>query len=169
MFSVSQCFKYGFDFVYFPKFSVREGKYICYRLRDQKKQRKSLGIIGNPCFDSRHFQWLSGMLWSPASLKLLLFDDNTSLLWGYTTDNYGTFWSLHCVLLLLKDSILLPFSPCNLFFFLFFFRAMFKYTPFWRITCLFSYYGHLALWSLTVWLSFLFSQSVDCLCTEDKQ
>lgn len=119
MFSVSQCFKYGFDFVYFPKFSVREGKYICYRLRDQKKQRKSLGIIGNPCFDSRHFQWLSGMLWSPASLKLLLFDDNTSLLWGYTTDNYGTFWSLHCVLLLLKDSILLPFSPCNLFFFIF--------------------------------------------------
>lgn len=152
MFCVSQCFKYGFDFVYFPKFSVREGKYICYRLRDQKKQRKSLGIIRNPCFDSRHFQWVSGMLWSPASLKLLLFDDNTSLLWGYTTDNYGTFWSLHFVLLLLKDRIL-PFFPCNLFGF---FRAMFKYTPFWKITCLChgSYYGHLALWSFTVWLCF---------------
>lgn len=115
MFSVSQCFKYGFDFVYFSKFSVREGKHICYRLTDQRKQRKSLGIIGNPCFDSRHFQCVSGMLWSPASLKLLLFDDNTSLLWGYTTNNYGTFWSLRCVLLLLKDSVLLPFCPCNTF------------------------------------------------------
>lgn len=116
MFSVNQCFKYGFDFVYFPKLSVREGKYICYRPTDQKKQSKSLGIIGNPCFDSRHFQWVSGMLWSPASLKLLLFNDNTSLLWGYTTSNYGTFWSLYCVLLLLKDSILLPFFPYNLCF-----------------------------------------------------
>jgi len=42
MFSVSRCFKYGFDFIYFPKFSVGEGKYICYMLTDQKKQRKSV-------------------------------------------------------------------------------------------------------------------------------
>lgn len=165
---MSQCFKYGFDFVYFPKFSVREGKYTCYRLADQKKQRKSLGTIGNPCFDSRHLQWVSGMLWSLASLKLLLFNDNISLLWGYTTNNYGTFWSLHCVLLLLKDSILLTFFPYNLFFS---FRAMFKYTPFWKITCLCcgSYYGHLALWSFTVWLAFLFSRIADCLCTEESE
>lgn len=62
MFSVSQCFKYGFDFIYFPKFSVREGKYICYMLIDQKKQRKPLCIIGNLCFDGMHLQLVSGML-----------------------------------------------------------------------------------------------------------
>lgn len=164
---MSQCFKYGFDFVYFPKFSVREGKYICSRLTDQKMQRKSLGIIGNPCFDSRHFQWVSGMLWSPASLKLLLFNYNISLPWGYTTNNYGTFWTLHCVLLLLKDSILLPFFPVIFYFF----RAMFKYTLFWKITCLCrgSYYGHLAPWSFTVWPAFIFSQIVDHLCTEESE
>lgn len=79
MFSVSQCCKYGFDFIYFPKFSVREGKYICYTLKDQKKQGKSLCIIGNLCFDSMHLQLVSGTLRSPASLKLLLFNDNISL------------------------------------------------------------------------------------------
>lgn len=62
MFSVSQCFKYGFDFIYFPKFSVGEGKYICYMLTDQKKQRMSLCIIGNLCFDGMHLQLVSGML-----------------------------------------------------------------------------------------------------------
>lgn len=62
MFSVSQCFKYDFDFIYFPKFSVGEGKYICYMLTDQKKQRKSLCIIGNLCFDGMRLQLVSKML-----------------------------------------------------------------------------------------------------------
>lgn len=39
MFSVSQCFKHGLDFVYFHDLSVREGKYIYYMLADQKKQK----------------------------------------------------------------------------------------------------------------------------------
>lgn len=62
MFSVSQCFKYGFDFIYFSKFNVREGKCICYMLTDQNKQRKSLRIIGNPCFEGMDLQLLSAML-----------------------------------------------------------------------------------------------------------
>lgn len=36
MFSVTQCFKYGFNFIYFPKLNVGEGKYSCYMLTDQK-------------------------------------------------------------------------------------------------------------------------------------
>lgn len=141
MFSVSQCFKYGFDFIYFPKFSVREGKCICYMLTDQKKQRKSLHIIGNPCFEGMDLQLLSAMLWSPASLKLLLFNDNISLPWGYTTNNYGIFWSLHCVLLLLKDSILRPFFAYNLLVF----KTMSKYPPFWKLLA----YAMACLWSFS--------------------
>lgn len=65
MFSVTQCFKYGFNFIYFPKLNVGEGKYSCYMLTDQKKptnQRKTLCIIGNLCFDGTRLQLLSVML-----------------------------------------------------------------------------------------------------------
>lgn len=44
---VSQCFKYGFYFIYFSVFNAGERKYSCNMLTDQKEQARPPYIIGN--------------------------------------------------------------------------------------------------------------------------
>lgn len=162
MFSVSQCFKYGFDFVYFPKFSVREGKYICSRLTDQKKQRNlwvlsethvlTVGIVNGSveCYDLQlHSNYIFLMIILPYSEAM----PQTIM------EHFGAYIVCYYFQKIVSCFLFFPI----IFFFFFSEQCsntllLENYLPIvWVIL------WSLALWSFTLWLAF---QCVDCLCTQ---